>query len=304
MALTLALMGLEVGPGDEVIVPNRTWIATAHAPLMLGAKVILVDVEHNRPIIDCSKIAKLITKRTKAIIPVHMNGRSANMEAINKIAGEYGISVIEDAAQAFGSKNINGFLGTQSTIGIFSLSLTKIISTGQGGFLVTNNDNVANKLRAIRTHGIENIKEPKSWVTPGHNFRFNDILASIGLVELRKLDDNINRLSQIYKQYQSGLDSIPTLKFIPVNRGVGEIPIYMEFLCKYRDELIQHLDSNNIDSRPFYPNLNKAHYFKQNSFEYPNADIYDLSGIYLPSGPGQTNEDIDKVIECIRLKFS
>jgi len=151
MALLMSLWVLGVGPGDEVIVPNRTWIATAHAPLLLGAKVKLVDVEPNRPIIDASLIEERITEKTKAIIPVHMNGRAADMQKIKAIASTYNINVIEDAAQAIGSKNRDGFLGTQADIGCFSLSVAKTISTGQGGFLVTDNEDIAQRLKAIRT---------------------------------------------------------------------------------------------------------------------------------------------------------
>ena len=135
----MSLMAIGVQPNDEVILPNRTWIATAHAVHLLGGKVVLVDVEPNRPIIDVTSIEQAITSKTKAIIPVHMNGRSANMRSIRKIARKYKIHVIEDAAQAIGSCNKQGYLGTQSDIGCFSLSVAKTISTGQGGFAVTSN---------------------------------------------------------------------------------------------------------------------------------------------------------------------
>ena len=124
-AILMALMAAGVGPGDEVIVPNRTWIASAHAPKLLGAQAVLVDVEQTRPIIDAAKIESAITSRTKAIIPVHLNGRSADMRRISLLAKKYGLFIIEDAAQALGSKNADGFLGTQSDIGCFSLSVAK-----------------------------------------------------------------------------------------------------------------------------------------------------------------------------------
>ena len=170
-ALLVALMALGVKSGDEVIMPNRTWIATAHAVHLLGAKVVLVDVEKSRPIIDASQIEKKITPSTKVILPVHLNGRSSNMKLINKIAKKYKISVIEDAAQAFSSKNSDGFLGTQSEIGCFSLSIAKTIGTGQGGFSVTKDKDLAKRMKAIRTHGVENVKDPQSWEMLGLNFK-------------------------------------------------------------------------------------------------------------------------------------
>ena len=149
-AMLMSLMAADIKPGDEVIVPNRSWIATAHAPLLLGAKIVLVDVEADRPIIDATKIEEKITKRTRAIMPVHLNGRSADMETVNRIAAAYGLKVIEDAAQAFCSRNRAGFLGTQSFSGCFSLSINKIISAGQGGFIVARDKNVYEKLKLMR----------------------------------------------------------------------------------------------------------------------------------------------------------
>ena len=206
-ALIMALMAVGVHSGDEVIVPNRTWIATAHAAHLLGAKVILVDVEEERPIIDVAQIEKAITVQTKAIIPVHMNGRSADMQAIKKIASKYKISVVEDAAQAIASRNKDGYLGTQSDIGCFSLSVAKTIATGQGGFVATDNKELAGRMRAIRTHGVENVKNVESWIMPGFNFRFTDIQASIGIEQLKRLPDRISKLRELYSAYKKGLQN-------------------------------------------------------------------------------------------------
>jgi len=299
-ALLIALMAIGVRPGDEVIVPNRTWIATAHAPLILGAKVVLVDVEPNRPIIDASLIEERITEKTKAIIPVHMNGRSADMNKINIIAKKHNINVIEDAAQAIGSKNQDGFLGTQSEIGCFSLSVAKTIATGQGGFAITKNEELAKRMRAIRTHGVENVKDPKNWIMPGFNFRFTDIQASIGLVQLQKLPQHIEHIKKIYKLYLDGLASNPEIKPIPVNLDVGEIPVYNEFLVDQRSKLIKYLETKGIEARPFYPDLDKAYYLDQGKLDFPNSHKFGKNGIYLPSGPDQPTKNIDRVIEILR----
>ena len=147
--LHLALAALGIGPGDEVIVPNRTWIATAHAPFLLGATVKLVDVEVDRPIINAKLIEQAITEKTRAIIPVHLCGRSADMRSINDIAQRHNLTVIEDTAQALGSRNADGFLGTFSDIGCFSLGVSKLISTGQGGVVVTRDQNTYEKLKLM-----------------------------------------------------------------------------------------------------------------------------------------------------------
>lgn len=296
IALLSALIAVGIKPGDEVIVPNRTWIATAHAVKLLGAKVVLVDVEGDRPIIDVNQIAKVVTSRTRAIIPVHMNGRSADMRRIREIASKYNLFVIEDAAQAIASKNGDGFLGTQSDIGCFSLSVAKTIATGQGGFVVTNNDRLAEKLRAIRTHGVENIKDPGKWVMAGFNFRFTDVLASIGIEQLKRLPSRIEHLRELYYTYKDGLQDSP-FKIIPVDIEAGEIPVYNEFLIDNRQWWINNLEKLGIETRPFYPDIDQAGYLEVSFHDYPNSRKYGSSGIYLPSGPTQSLDDVRSVIK-------
>lgn len=298
-ALLMALMAAGIGPGDEVIVPNRTWIATAHAPFLLGAKVVLADVEHDRPIIDVSEIEPKITPKTKAILPTHLNGRSADMETINQIARQYGIHVIEDAAQAFCSRNPQGLLGTQSEAGCFSLSVAKIIATGQGGFIATRSEQVSGKLRSIRTHGVVNVINA-AWTQPGFNFRFTDVLASIGLVQLTQIGERIKRAKAIYERYQGAMPDLPFLRFLPVDVAGGEIPIYVEVLCSERDRLVQFLAAHHIETRPFYPDLDVADYLGCKG-DFPNSRQFAREGLFLPCGPGQPLENVDVVIDTLRL---
>ncbi len=297
IALLMSAMAAGVGHGDEVIVPNRTWIATAHAPAMLGAKVMLVDVEVDRLIIDSTKIEEAITPRTKAIMPVHLNGRSANMREINRIAHKHGLKVIEDAAQALGSRNEDGLLGTQSDMGCFSLSVTKIIATGQGGFIATRDRKLYDKLVAIRTHGVGSVIDAE-WTQLGFNFRFTDILASIGIAQLECLDERIEKVKAIYLRYSEGIKYLPYLSLIPVNIDAGEVPIYVEVLCKERDRLISFLAEKGIQARPFYPDLNMASYL-QNNGNFPNSDQFGMQGIFLPSGPSQSIENVNRVIKVM-----
>lgn len=298
MSILMALMAVGVGHGDEVIVPNRTWIATAHAPALLGARVRLVDVEADRPIIDTAGIEEAITPQTKAIMPVHLNGRSADMREINRIAQKHGLKVIEDAAQALGSRNIDGLLGTQSDMGCFSLSVAKIIATGQGGFIATRDRMLYEKLVAIRTHGVGSVIDAQ-WTELGFNFRFTDILASIGLVQLGRLDERIKKVKAIYSRYMEGMKDLPFLTFVPVNIEAGEVPIYIEILCKERERLIRFLAERGIQARPFYPDLNNAAYFN-NHGEFPNSRQYGDKGVYLPSGPSQSLENVERVIKALQ----
>jgi dTDP-4-amino-4,6-dideoxygalactose transaminase len=292
-------MALGIKHEDEVIVADRTWIATAHAISLLGAQVVPVDVESNRPVINVAKIESLINERTKAIIPVHMNGRSADMRAISFIAEKYKLKVIEDAAQALGSKNINGFLGTQSDIGCFSLSVAKTISTGQGGFCVTNDAVLASRMRAIRTHGVENVKDPTEWKMMGFNFRFTDVLAAIGLQQLQKIEIRIAYLKKIYQKYERELLN-SDFTIIPVDLRSGEVPIYSEFLVRDRGRWVDKLSNHGIETRCFYPSIHSAPYLKTRNFDYLNSTLFAESGIYLPSGPAQTLESIAYCIERIK----
>ena len=299
MALMMALFAAGVGPGNEVIVPNRTWIATAHAPLMLGAKVRFVDVEAGRPIMDVTQIESVITPRTKAIMPVHLNGRSVNMREVQRIAKKHSLTVIEDAAQALGSCNNDGLLGTQSDMGCFSLSVAKIIATGQGGFVVTRNEMLYNKLVAMRSHGVSDVVNA-NWTQPGFNFRFTDILASIGLVQLKRLPERIEKVKAIYTHYSEAMPDLPFLRFIPVNMEVGEIPIYIEVLCSERDCLIRFLADRGIQVRPFYPDLDTADYFGCVG-DFPKSRKFGEQGLFLPSGPDQSLENVDHVLEALYL---
>jgi dTDP-4-amino-4,6-dideoxygalactose transaminase len=298
-ALLMALIAAGIGPGDEVIVPNRTWIATAHAPLLLGAKVVLLDVEKNRPIMDVTQIEEKITYKTKAIMPVHLNGRSVAMDEINRIAVKYGLKVIEDAAQAFCSKNAYGMLGGQSFAGCFSLSVSKLISTGQGGFIVTKDSETYKRLKLMRTHGVSDVINV-SYAEKGFNFRFNDVLASIGLAQLDRLAERISKIIDVYKKYLAVMTDLPYLKFLPVNLEAGEIPLYVEVLCPERARFIIFLADRDIQCRPFYPDLHTASYLNC-SGRFPNSEVFDSQGLFLPCGPEQPLENIDRVIDALYM---
>ena len=300
VALLMSMMALGIKPGDEVIITNRTWIATANAPCILGAKVVLADVLQDKPIIDVSKIREKITDKTKAILLVHLNGRGVDMEEVDKIAKEHDLFVVEDACQAFASKNSEGYLGTQSDVGCFSLGMLKLISTGQGGVVVTRNKEIYEKLKFIRNNGVVNNFNP-IYNTVGCNFKFTDIQASIGIVQLSQIQDKIMNLRKIYSKYLRSIDtmeSLSYLKMVPVKVTEGEIPIYIEVLCNERDRLISYLNSNNIEARPSLPSLDSAHYVESVG-EFPNSKVFSEQGLFLPSGPSQSLENIEKVVEVL-----
>ena len=298
-ALLLSLWAANVLPGDEVLVPNRTWIATAHAVSLLGAVPIFVDTDVDNPVISPSDLRNKVTSRTKAVIPVHLNGRDAHIDEVLEFGETHSIKVIEDAAQALGSKDASGsFLGTKSLAGCFSLSVAKVISSGQGGFIATSHDDFAARLKAMRTHGIENVIEPGKWDMLGFNFRFTDVLASIALAQFEKLELRLSRLREIYNRYEVGIRGLPNIRMIPLNLNGGEIGPYIEILSDDRESLVKYLMQHGIESRKFYPDLDTADYFKAIK-ENPNSRVFGSDGLYLPSGPSLTNDSIDFVLATL-----
>lgn len=300
-ALALALLEAGVGAGDEVIVPNRTWIATAHAAHLLGAKPVFVDVEPHRPIIDVASVEALITNRTKVILPVHLNGCNCNMPELRSIAERHGITIIEDAAQAlFSVSGEGGFLGTHSRSGCYSLSVAKLLTTGQGGFIVTSQADVARRLRLMRTHGTDDVVLAK-WRCAGGNFRFTDILAAIALTQLNYVQERIHRVTELYNRYSSLLKNFKNMQLLPVNVNAGEIPLYVEVLTPQREALHAWLAEKNIQTRPTYPSLHLAPQFGDaHNAVFPNSNIFAAQVLTLPCGPSQPSENIDYVFSALQ----
>jgi len=299
MALVMSMIAHDIEAGDEVIVPCNTWIATAHAAMLVGAKVRLVDVLSDRTIIDYEKIEEKITPNTKAIIPVHLNGRAANIKEINNIASKYNIAVIEDACQAMLSKNEHGFLGTQSFTGCFSLGVTKLITTGQGGMVVTNDREMYEKLLLVRNNGMESILTPR-YERFGVNFKFSDILAAVGIAQLSIINDHVKSICELYEKYEDALENLYSINLIPMDYNNGELPLYVEVVTDQRAKLMEHLKKNNIHARVLPPALVEAPQLRQNG-EYPNAKFFGRNGMCLPSGPDQSDEDIEKVINSLKI---
>lgn len=298
-ALLMALIVCGIKPKDEVIIPNFTFVATAQAPLLLGATVKLVDSSCRGPLVDVEKIEKAITPKTKIIIPVHLNGRAVDVGYINKLAAKYNIKVIEDAAQALCSRNNRSFLGTQSYIGIFSLAITKLITAAQGGLLVTRNKKVFEKLKKIRNYGMPNYASFSGHNVLGFNFKFNDILAAVGLSQIEKIKEKIKYHKDIYNLYKLGLKDLNYIKMINVDMTKGELPLWVEVICSERERAIALLKERNIYVKPFDSSL--CDLFQRNnkkSFKY--SKFYANNGFILPSGPGQSKKNIRQVIKTLR----
>jgi len=298
VALLISLMALGIGRDDEVIVPNRTWIATAHAAVLLGAKVVLVDSLPGIPSLDVARVREKITPRTKAIMPVHLNGRAVDMDGVNNLAKEFGLVVVEDACQALFSRDAHGFLGTRSDAGCFSLGVSKLISTGQGGMVVTRDAATYEKLKLARNHGVvDNFTD--TWNQLGFNFKFTDLLASIGLVQLSHSSERISQVQRLYARYVESLTEFPFLRIIPVDTAAGELPLYVEVLCDERKALMDFLQARDIQTRPSLPSLHSSSYLGSDG-EFPNSRLFEEKGMYLPCGPTQPLENVDRVLAALR----
>lgn len=298
MALLLAMVALGVEKDDEVIIPNRTFIATAHAALLVGAKVVLVDTKAANSNIDASQIEAKITTRTKAIIPVHLNGRSCDMGEINRIAAKYKLAVIEDAAQAIFSRCADGCLGTLGDVGCFSLGMTKLISSGQGGLVVTRDRETYEKLTLVRNHGVVDTFDG-NYSMPGFNGKITDIQSAAGIVQLRKVSEKIVRVIEIYKEYESVMASLPFMELLSVDLEAGEVPLWVEVLCPQREDLVDYLMEHQIQSRNFLPSLHHSKHL-HNTGSFFNSLKFERQGLFLPCGPAQSRENIAKVITCLQ----
>jgi dTDP-4-amino-4,6-dideoxygalactose transaminase len=302
-ALYVALMAVGVGPGDEVIVPDRTWIATAHAVLLTGARCVLCDVEEYRPVMDMEDLRRCITPKTKAVVPVHLNGRATNMDALLTMAREHGLRVVEDACQAMFSNDAKGrCLGAIGDVGCFSLGLTKLISSGQGGFIVTRDAAVHAKLKLVRNHGIVDLFTD-TWNQLGFNFKFTDLQASFAVAQLDRITARADHLRTLFRRYKTLLQDVGDLRCVRVDSDRGELPLYVEFATPRRSALVEYLRIAGVQTRPVPPSLHTCSYLGSGR-SYPNSAKLGAESLYLPSGPEQPVENVETVASAIRGFYS
>ena len=303
-ALLISFLALGLKPKDEIIIQNRSWISVYNAAKLLNLNIKFVDVDKNRPVLNINHLKKVLSKKTKVIVPVHMGGRICDMDELLKFIKNKNIKIVEDAAQAFGSKYQNKFAGTKSDIGCFSMSITKTISSGQGGFVVTNKKNIFERLVKLKNNGLVNINEIYNWGNIGLNLKFSDILASIAISKIKKFKIYKSKLIKNYSIYSKNLSKIKHANLIPVYINKGEIPQYIEILCNKRNKLQLYLKKKNIDTRLFYPNLSNKDNKNLKKKKFLNSEFYQKYGLYLPSGPDQKKNDIEKTVNEIKKFFN
>lgn len=301
-ALALALMGIGIRPGDEVIVPDLTFVATANAACMLGARVILAPTEKDRPILDLDQIDALITDKTKAIIPVDLNGRIAGSKRLKERFGKKGIFVIDDACQAFMSGDEDGRAGTSADIGCFSFGITKLLTTAKGGMVVTRDKDLYERMKIIKTQGMRSIFEGDMYYRPGFNFKLPDMLAAIGSGQLERLEEKMSHVEQIEEIYRTGLRDTEGISFLESREN--EFHYVMDIICEDRDLVRRILYENGVMSRPLGAPLHTAPYLKQERDIYHDSDRLQSKILFLPSGPDQPLENIKKVVDILKSNRS
>lgn len=306
LTLSLALLALDIKPGDEVLVPASTMIATANACALIGIKPVLADIEENTLCMNLEKAAETITPKTKAMMYVPLNGRSGDMDRVVKFAKNHGLFLIEDAAQALGSywkgeHSNKKHLGTFGDIGSFSFSLFKIITTGQGGALVTDSEELRKKINLLKNFG-QTSSDIHDY--PGWNFKFSNILAVIGLEQFKKLSERIRRKKEIYAYYYDRLSAVPEIEFIPTDLNITT-PWFIDIFVQDRDSLAGFLKAKGIGTRNFYPAINTQKIYKDEYLDknFPVAERYGQRGLWLPSFVHITNDELEYITDTIVRYF-
>ena len=304
ISLSIAALALNIKPGDEVLVPNYTMVATPNSVKLLGANVVFIDIDPDTLWIDFNLAKKRISPKTKAIFLVSANGRypKGDIDDFIKFCRNKNVKVIEDSAQSLGSYYEDGIhIGLKGDIGSFSFSAPKIISTGQGGALVTNNDELAFLISRIKDFGRSGGGNDNHDFF-GINSKFTELQACIGIEQMKKLPSRIERKKQIWKRYQKKLAGVDGIKLI-FNDCKFTAPWFIDCVVDNRSELMEFLNSKNIGSRVMYPPLNKQKiYFSDN--DLVNSDFIGNHGLWLPSSVQLTDSEIDYITDQIKCFFS
>lgn len=298
-AISLSLMALGVGSGDEVIIPDLTFIATANAARMCGATVKLVDIDLNRLVLSTEAIEAALTSKTKAIVSVDVNGRGAPYEFLEEFCRKKGLFLVCDAAEALGSQYQGRYLGTFGEAGCFSFSTNKTLTTGQGGMIVTNNSKLHDRLRELKDQGRRYRGTGGNDLHPvlGFNFKLTNLQAAVGLAQFEKIADRLEKSRVRDQWYLEDLREIKGLSF-PDMEMAGEVRQWTDILHDRAAEIEAELKKNNVGSRRFwYPLHTQGPYATEAVFS--NSTIASRRGLWLPSYFGITRDEVKYVTELI-----
>ena len=310
-AIHLALEACGIGKGDEVIIPAFTMIATCNAVIYSGAKPVLVDSEKETWNMDVNKIEERITNKTKAIMPVHTYGHPVDMDVINNIAKKHNLLVIEDAAEAHGAEYNGKRTGSLGKCAAFSMYANKIITTGEGGMITTNDEKVAEKAKLLRNHAF--IKPRFLHKDLGFNYRMTNIQAAIGLAQMEKADELVNRRINNAKLYNSLLKDVKGITLPPCKEWAKNVYWMYGILVEEEfsismPQLRETLEKKGIDTRTFFIPMHQQPLFKEGKDErfpdcsgsYPVSEELSKKGLYLPSSSSLTKEQIENIAGIIK----
>ncbi len=300
-ALHLTLVALNIKNGDEVLIPDITYVSTANVVKYVGAKPVFVDVDRDIWAIDPSKIEEKITKNTKAIIVVHLYGHPADMDTINSIAKKHKIAVIEDACEAHGAEYKGAKVGSLAKAGCFSFSGAKTITTGEGGMVVSNDVSFMKKVKSIKSNFIDS-KRHFYHTKIGHPYRYTDVQAAIGLAQLEKIQTYTDIKSKNARLYNDLFKNEKDIQLPPQKPWAKNVFWLYSIVLKkpdLRDTLLVHLKEQGILTRPFFVPMHKLPMY-HNKASYPVSDFLSENGICLPSGLNLTVNDIEYVSERVR----
>lgn len=309
VALHLALLALDVRPGDEVLVPSLTYIATANAVRYVGAEPVFVDVDPDTWCMDPRLVEENITRRTKGIIAVHLYGHPADMDAINHLAGVHGLWVIEDAAEAHFARYKDRVVGNLAPIASFSFYGNKILTCGEGGALTVSDPHLELRLRTLRGQGMDPERRYYFPVT-GYNFRLTNVACAMLCAQLERHEEIISRRRAIFDAYRGALADIGGISFQPVAKWAVPAPwLFCISIDEHgyglsRDELVAALALRGIETRPFFISLHELPPFREASRargeELPVTERLASRGINLPTHSLMSESDVERVAEAIR----
>lgn len=308
VALHLALLALDVRPGDEVIVPSLTFIATANAVRYVGAEPVFVDVSPETWCLDPDRIEAAITRRTKGIIAVDLYGHPADMDRINHLAAIHGLWVVEDAAEAHTAKYKGRPAGGLAKIGTFSFYGNKIFTCGEGGALTLNDPDLVLRIRTLRGQGMDPDRRYFFPVT-GYNFRLTNVACALLCAQLERADQILAKRQHVFDLYRQGLDGVEGIGFQPVADWAEPAPWLFcitadrESYGHGRDDLGDYLRDNGVDTRPFFIPLHTLPPFRAESAarkEYlPVTDRLGAAGLNLPTHCDLSDGDVARICELI-----
>lgn len=301
-ALHLAMVAAGIGQGDEVIIPGFTFVAPANTAIMEGAKPVFADVDPDTWLLDSEKIREKITPRTKAIVPVHIYGNVCDMDPIMEIANEHDLMVIEDVAEAPFSKYRGQCAGTFGDLGCFSFQATKTITMGEGGAILTDDDEMDERLRILRSHGMKPGK--RYWHDfVGYNYRITNLQAALGYAQLQNHETIIQEKKRVYRRYLDNLADVKGIKLQAVNDAVDPIIWAVAFkldpsiISLKRDDFISAMKELGIETRPGFYSFSQMPMYDAD--ELPVAEDTARNVVSTPSYAGLDDEEIDFICETL-----